>query len=83
VAFVVTGTASGATPFLISWDHGGSPAYDAPLGGRLVALRGGDTDPTRARLAMEILGVDVTIESSSPRLEATIATVSGGEVIVS
>ena len=72
------GRAGGATPFLISWDSGGSPAYDAPAGGRLVALRAGDPDPAQARLVLEVLGVDVLIESSpTPRLEATITTPSG------
>ena len=78
VAFVAGGRIGGATPFLISWDSGGSPAYDAPAGGRFVALRTGDPDPAQARLASEVLGVDVLIESSSTRrLEATITTLSG------
>ena len=83
VAFVVEGQVGGATPFLISWDSGGSPAYDAPAGGRLVALRAGDPDPETARLALEILGIDVPIESSpTSRLEATITTPSGTELTI-
>ena len=78
VAFVVGGRIGGATPFLISWDSGGSPAYDAPAGGRLVALGAGDPDPAQARLVLEVLGVDVLIESSpTRRLEATITDPSG------
>jgi len=78
VAFVAGGHVGGATPFLISWDSGGSPAYDSPVGGRLLALRAGDPDPAPARLALEVLGVDVAIESSpTPRLEATITTPTG------
>ena len=81
VAFVVGGRVGGAMPFLISWDSGGSPAYDAPVGGRLVALRAGDPDPAPARLALEVLGVDVMVESAAtPRLEATITTTTGGEL---
>ena len=81
VAFVDAGRIGGGTPFLISWDTGGSPAYDAPVGGRLVALRAGDPDRASARLALDVLGIDVTIESSpTPRLEATILTPTGGEL---
>ena len=81
VAFGVGGRVGGAMPFLISWDSGGSPAYDAPVGGRLVALRAGDPDPAQARLALEVLGVDVMIEPSpAPRLEATITTPTGREL---
>jgi hypothetical protein len=81
VAFVVGGRVGGAMPFLISWDSGGSPAHDAPLGGRLVALRAGDAEPDPARLALEVLGVDVMIESSPTSwLEARIATPAGGEI---
>jgi Glyoxalase-like domain len=84
VAFVVGQRVGGATPFLISWDSGGSPAYDAPVGGRLVALRAGDPDPAPARFALEVLGVDVTIESSpTPRLEATITSPIGGALTLS
>lgn len=72
------GQPGGATPFLISWDHGGSPAYDAPAGGRLVALRAGDPEPDRARQLLDALGVDVAVEHAlAPRLEATIATDAG------
>ncbi len=78
VAFVADGRVGGATPFLISWDSGGSPAYDAPVGGRLDTLRAGDPDPAQARLALAVLGVDVLVESSpSSRLEATITAPSG------
>ena len=81
VAFVVGGRVGGATPFLISWDSGGSPAYDAPVGGRLVTLRAGDPDPAPSRLALEVLGVDVAVESSpTARLEATITTPTGEEI---
>ena len=81
VAFVIGGPVGGAMPFLISWDSGGSPAYDAPVGGRLVALRAGDPDPAQARLVLEVLGVDVMIEPSpAPRLEATITTLTGREL---
>jgi hypothetical protein len=81
VAFVVGGRVGGATPFLISWDSGGSPAYDAPVGGRLVTLRAGDPNPAPSRLALEVLGVDVAVESSpTARLEATITTPTGEEI---
>ena len=83
LAFVVDGPV-GATPFLLSWDSGGSPAYDAPAAGQLVALRAGEPDPATARLVVEVLGLDVAIESSpSPYLEATITTPSGGQLILS
>ena len=79
----IGGRAGGATPFLLSWDSGGSPAYDAPAGGRLVELRAGDADAPAASLLINILGVDVSIESSAtPGLEATITTSSGAEVIL-
>ena len=74
----VGGRVGGATPFLIAWDSGGSPAYDAPAGGQLVTLRAAEPDPTQARRVLEVLGVDVLIESSpTTRLEATITTPSG------
>ena len=80
VAFV-GGRVGGAMPFLISWDSGGSPAYDAPVGGRLVALRAGDPDPAPARLALEVLGVDVIVEPApTSRLDATITAATGGEL---
>ena len=81
VAFVVGGRVGGAMPFLISWDRGGSPAFDVPGGGDLVALRASDVDAAPARLALAVLGVDVTVESApAPRLEATITTPTGAEV---
>jgi hypothetical protein len=84
VAFVVAGRIGGATPFLISWDSGGSPAYDAPIGGRLVTLRAGEPDPASSRLALEVLGVDVAVESSpTARLDATITTPTGAEITLS
>ena len=74
----VGGRVGGATPFLIAWDSGGSPAYEAPAGGQLVTLRAAEPDPAQARRALEVLGVDVLIESSpTTRLEATITTPSG------
>ena len=79
----IGGRPGGATPFLLSWDSGGSPAYDAPAGGRLVKLRAGDADPPAASLLMDVLGIDVSIEPSpTPRLEATITTVRGAEVVL-
>ena len=82
LAFVVDGPV-GATPFLLSWDSGGSPAYDAPAAGQFVALRAGEPDPATARLVVEVLGLDVAIESSpSPYLEATITTPSGSQLIL-
>ena len=81
VAFVLGGRVGGATPFLISWDSGGSPADDAPVGGQLVALRAGAPDPASARRALEVLGVDVAVEASpTARLEATISTLARGEL---
>jgi hypothetical protein len=82
VAFVMGRRVGGATPFLISWDSGGSPADDAPVAGRLVALRAADPDPASARRTLEVLGVDVELEESptAAHLEATISTVARGEV---
>jgi hypothetical protein len=77
IAFLA-GQVGGATPFLISWDSGGSPAHDSPTGGRLVALRAADRDPATARRALDVLGIDVAVDTApGPRLEATIATPAG------
>jgi len=81
LAFVADGRVGGATPFLISWDRGGSPAYDAPVGGTFVALRAGDPEPAASSRALEVLGVEVTVEPSPrARLEATITTSTGEEI---
>ena len=48
-----------------------------------MELRAGDADPPAASLLIDVLGVDVSIESSAtPGLEATITTSSGAEVIL-
>ena len=79
----IGGWPSGARPFLISWDGGESPAYDAPDGGRLVGLRARAADPSTASLVIDVLGVDVSIESSATSgLEATITTSRGAEVVL-
>jgi hypothetical protein len=68
----------GAHPFLIEWSEGSSPAGDSPVGGRLVALRGGDPDPAARAALLAALDVDVPVApADAPWLVATIETAGG------
>ena len=79
LAFV--GRLGGATPFLISWHRGGSPAMDAPVGGRFLSLHARNPDPRPARRALDVLGIDVPVEDSpTPALEARIAALDGRDL---
>ncbi|HSR46530.1 MAG TPA: VOC family protein [Anaerolineales bacterium] len=73
-----TVVAGGLVPFFIDWGTGPHPAATAPRGAELVSLRGEHPDAQGVRRALDVLGIDLSVQpGGQPRLIAVLATRSG------